>query len=117
MIIVAPGMYLENLTTVRNGTSSERITLKALNGLGTVQVIDAGDDVVLDVLHSHVMVDGFTFDGNFSAQQTVRVQDGGDFLFFSNNEVERSRVACIDIAGPEGVVIERTLAHDCEVSL
>ena len=117
IIIVLPGIYQENLATVRNGTASQRITLAARDGLGSVEIVDANNDAVLDVLHSNVVVTGFTFNGNLSAEQTVRVRDGGDFLFFAVNEVERSKIACIDMAGPEGVAIERTLIHDCQATL
>ena len=116
VIIVGPGAYHENLTTRRNGTPSKQILLVARDGLGSVQIVDATNDTVLDVAHAYLVVSGFIFDGNLSPQHTVVIRDGGDYLFFSDNEVGRSGKDCIHMAGPEGVRVERTVPHDCQPS-
>jgi len=116
VIIVGPGTYHENLTTRRNGTPSKQILLAAQDGLGSVQIVDATNDTVLNVAHAYLVVSGFIFDGNLSPQHTVVIRDGGDYLSFGDNEVGRSGKDCIHMAGPEGVRVERTVLHDCQPS-
>ena len=112
-ISVASGTYHENLTTGRHGTANNRITLRSQDGRDSVEVIDAAGTNVLNVLHQHYLVTGFIFDGNSAETATVIVQSDGDHLQFVDNEVRRSGAACIDVRGPEGLIIERSVVHGC----
>lgn len=108
VITVAPGTYTEVLMTVRGGTEGEPITLRSAQAR-TAVVTRAGR--VLTVGHPHVIVDGFIFDGQYGADDTVRVTGDGDYLELRNTEVRRSSRDLVDLGNPDGVVIERCLLH------
>jgi hypothetical protein len=109
VISVLDGTYAEAITTVRAGSGSARITLRSLNGRGTVTLTAAGR--VLTVNHPYVSIEGLVFDGQYGLNDTVRVSAGGSFLRLTNCEVRRSSYDLIDMAAPEGVVIENCLIH------
>jgi hypothetical protein len=109
VITVLPGTYAERLTTVRSGRSDARVTLRTLEGRGSVVVTMSGR--VLTILHAHVTVDGFVFDGQYGLDDVIRVATSGSFFHFANGEVRRSTRDLIDLGAPEGVVIEHALVH------
>jgi hypothetical protein len=108
VVTVAPGTYAEALTTVRNGAAGAPVTVRAVVPR-TVLVTRPGR--VLSVNHAYLVVDGLVLDGQYGADDTVRVAGGGDFLLLRNAEVRRSSKDLIDMADPQGVVIDRTLIH------
>ena len=108
VITVAPGTYTETLSTVRNGAAGAPITLRAAEPRGAV-VTRAGR--VLTVGHPYFVVDGLVLDGDYGADDTVRVTSAGNFLELRNTEVRRSSRDLIDMGSPEGVVIEGCLLH------
>jgi hypothetical protein len=108
VITVAPGTYSEILTTIRNGTPGAPITLRALQPRAAV-VTRAGR--VLSVGHPYLLVDGLVLDGQYGADDTVRITSNGDFFELRNTEIRRSARDLIDLASPEGVVIDGCLIH------
>jgi len=108
-VTVRPGTYKESIRTVRSGEASARIVVRAERGRGSVLITVAGR--VLSVNHGFMTIDGFVLDGQYAAADTVDVNDGGSFLTIRNCEVRRSSFDLVDIAGPQGVVIEGCLIH------
>ncbi len=93
-ISIAPGSYVETLTTRQDGQVDARITLKATIP-GTVVVNHVGR--VLDVTQPYYTVDGLIFDGGFGGKDIVRVRTQGDFLEFRNNVVRNGARDGIDL--------------------
>ncbi len=110
-VLVAPGTYPEMVSTVRSGGPDLPITLTSASGRGTVIVSRAGQ--VLQVSHADVVIDGLVFDGQYAANDAVRVTSGGDRLVFRNSEVRRSGRDCVDMVAPDDVLFERSLIHRC----
>jgi hypothetical protein len=108
-IIVRPGTYNEGLTTIRNGTPALPITLRSEGQRGSVVVTRSGR--VLTVNHAYVVVAGLVLDGQYGANDTVRISSGGSNLVFRDNEVRRSTLDLIDMGGPSNVLIEDCLIH------
>ena len=108
VVTVAPGTYAETVSSVRNGAAGAPITLRAAEPR-TALVTRAGR--ILNVGHSYLVVDGLVLDGQYGADDTVRVTSNGDFLVLRNIEVRRSSRDLIDMAAPEGVLIETSLLH------
>jgi hypothetical protein len=108
VVTVAPGTYAEQLTTVRSGSSGAPITVRALQPR-TVVVTRGGR--VLTVGHAYVVVDGLVLDGQYGADDVVRVSSGGDFFVLRNAEVRRSSKDLLDLTAPEGVIVESSLLH------
>ena len=108
VITVAPGTYTETLFSVRSGAAGAPITLRAAQPRMAV-VTRMGR--VLSVAHAYLVVDGLVLDGQYGADDIVRVTTAGDFLRLRNTEIRRSARDLIDLASPEGVVIEGCLLH------
>jgi hypothetical protein len=66
-ITLAPGVYREQLTTVRDGTADAPITIKGPESgkdrAGRYQATVYGTGRVISIDHSHYTLDGFTVDG------------------------------------------------------
>ena len=108
-VIVRPGTYSESLRTVRHGTSTLPIRLRTTTERGTVLVTIAGR--VLTVDHAYISVEGFVLDGQFGANDTVRISTPATNFILRNTEVRRSTHDLIDLGGPAGVLIEDCLIH------
>jgi hypothetical protein len=108
VITVAPGTYAESLVTVRSGSAEAPITLRATESRGVVVTRAAR---VLTVTHAYLVVEGLVFDGQYAADDTVRVASSGDFLVLRDTEVRHSSRDLVDMAAPEGVLIEGSLLH------
>jgi hypothetical protein len=110
-IIILPGTYTESLRTARNGTAGSPIRLRAEGGPGSVVVTAPG--MVLRIDHAHYLVEGLVIDGQYGPADAVRVSTGGHYFVLRDSEVRRSSRDCVDMGGPHGVVIERSLIHHC----
>jgi hypothetical protein len=108
VITVAPGTYAETLSSVRGGSSGAPITLRAAVPR-TAIVTRPGR--ILNVSHAYLVVDGLVLDSQYAADDTVRVTSSGDFLVLRNSEIRRSSKDLIDMAAPEGVLVEGSLLH------
>lgn len=110
-VTVQPGTYAELLTTVRGGQPDAPITVRSAKGRGSVVVARSGQ--VADIRHAHIVLDGLVLDGGFAAADTVRVTSAAHFFVLRNADVRRSGRDCIDMAGPTGVLIEKSSIHHC----
>ena len=108
-VSVFPGTYEETLQTVRGGSSSLPIRLRAVSGPGSVILSVAGR--VLQVDSTYLTVERLVFNSQYGAADTVDVNSGAHFLILRDTEVRRSSRDLIDIASPQGVLIERCLIH------
>lgn len=109
-ITVAEGTYPESLVTARDGSERAPIVLRAEP---SAEVIVTASGRVLQVAHAHFVAEGLVLDGQYGDTDAVQVEDGGDFLVLRGVEVRRTSGDCIDMAGPEGVLIEGSLIHHC----
>jgi hypothetical protein len=110
-VLVAPGTYVESLTTVRAGSPGLPITVAASGGRGTVLVTRAAQ--VLQVSHADVVIDGLVLDAQYAATDAVRVGSGGDRLIVRDAEVRRSGRDCVDMDAPDDVLFEHSVIHRC----
>src|SRR5215216_5703373 len=108
-VTVAAGTYAEQLLTVRNGSSSAPIRVRAAGARGSVVVTRPGR--VLSVGHTYFTVEGLVLDGQYGADDTVRISSAGSYLTLLNIEVRRSSRDLIDMGAPQGVLIEGSLIH------
>ena len=108
-ITVRPGTYNEPLSTVRGGVPGQPIVLRSAGGRGSVRVTSAGR--VLSVSHPHVAVEGLVLDGQYGADDLVRLGSNGDFFRLTDSELRRSGNDLVDMAFTDGVTIERSLLH------
>jgi hypothetical protein len=109
VITVAAGLYEERLVTVRSGTSTAWITLRAADPSGVVVVTASGR--VLTVNHAFFRVDGLVLDGQYGFDDTIRISGSGYAFQLLNAEVRRSTYDLIDMGAPNDVLIDRCLIH------
>ena len=110
VVTLGPGVYRESIRSVRHGTASARIRLRALGERGTVVVTNPGR--VLTVDHAYFTVEGLVIDGQYGLSDTIRSSSPANYMTIRNVEVRRSTHDLIDITGsPTGVVIEGSLIH------
>ena len=110
VVVIAPGIYNEIITSVRNGTAQLPITVRARDGRGTVTVTSSGR--VLGVGHTDFIVDGLVLDGQFGADDLVRVGSGSTRFKLRNTEVRRTSRDAVDIGAASDVLIDGSLIHD-----
>lgn len=109
IITVAPGTYAEAITTVRGGTAQAPITIRARDGRGSAIVTIAGR--VLTVGHPYITVEGLVLDGQFGADDVVRVSGGATQFTLRNAEVRSTSRDAVDLGATEDVLIERSVIH------
>jgi hypothetical protein len=108
-VTLAAGNYTETIRTVRNGTESLPIRLRASGSRGTVVITFPGR--VLRIDHASFIVERLVLDGQYGGDDTVDVNSGANDLIIRNTEVRRSTKDLIDIASPQRVLIEGCLIH------
>jgi hypothetical protein len=108
-ITVGPGTYAEQLSTARSGAPGQPVVIRAAAGRGSVLVTRSGR--VLTVSHQYITVDGLVLDGQYGADDLVRLSPGAHFFRLSNSELRRTSRDLIDMAYSDGVVIEGSLLH------
>jgi hypothetical protein len=109
IIHIGPGTYKEAVSSVRNGSASKRITLRAWSGRGSVLVTMPGR--VLTVSHAYLTVEGLVLDGQFGTSDLVRVASAGHGFTMRDSEVRRTTKDAIDMDAPHDVLIEASLIH------
>lgn len=110
-VLLAPGTYDEALTTVRGGVPGAPLTIAALSE--TDRPVLTRNGRVATIGHPHIVVDGLVFDGQFGADDAVRVQSAAAGLVLRHVEVRRTSRDCIDMGAPADVTIEHSLVHHC----
>lgn len=108
-VTIRPGRYNESLHTVRGGVTGLPITLRAERARGSVVVTWNG--LVLRIDHPYFVAQGLLLDGQYGNADTVSVGSAANYLILRDTEVRRSTKDLIDIASPQGVLIENCLIH------
>jgi hypothetical protein len=108
-VTVAPGTYGESLRTVRAGQPGQPIHLRGTAPRGDVVITVRGR--VLSIDHPYFVLEGVVLDGQYAPADTVAVNDGADALIIRDVEIRRTAYDLVDIAAPEGVLIEQCLIH------
>jgi hypothetical protein len=106
--VLSAGTYAESIRTVRNGTRALPIRVQAAQA-GAALVTFPGR--VLRVDHAYVVVEGLVLDGQYAAADTVTVSSAATAFILRRAEVRHSGQELIDIAGPQGVLIEGCVIH------
>ena len=107
-VTIGPGTYAESIASVRSGTATQRILIRSVNP-GSVVVTRSGR--VLTVNHAYVTVDGLVLDGQYGADDGVRVTASGTGFTLRNSEVRRTTKDAIDMGAVHDVLIEHTSIH------
>ena len=109
VVVVGPGTYVEAVTSVRSGTAPAPITIRARDARGSAIVTTSGR--VLTIGHAYITVEKLVLDGQFGADDVVRVGSAGARFILRDVEVRSSSRDAVDIGGPEDVLIEGSLIH------
>ena len=110
-VLVRAGIYKEAVRTVRGGSASAPITLRAENGRGPV--VMTTDGTVLQVDHSFIVVEGLVVDAAYAPRMAVKVSAGVQSFVMRHVEVRRSSRDCVNIGAAVNVLIEDSLIHHC----
>jgi hypothetical protein len=110
-VSLKPGTYAERLRTIRGGTSSKRLVIRAESD-GTA-ILSSGGGNVVRVSHPYVTIRGLVVDGQYGFYDAVLVDSAATALILQDLEVKRSTKDCIDMRAVANVVVERSLIHHC----
>jgi hypothetical protein len=110
-VMLKAGTYAERVRTVRGGTSSKRLTIRAESDGKAVLASGAGN--VVRVSHPYVTIRGLVVDGLYAPYDAVLVDSAATGLLLQYLEVKRTSKDCIDMSAPANVVIEQSLIHHC----
>jgi hypothetical protein len=110
IVTVAAGTYRETLRTVRGGTATQRIVIRKAAGAGAVLVTSVGR--VFTFSHPYVTLDGLSLDGQFGADDLVRIGSGANATVLRNCDIGRTSKDAIDIGAPQDVLIEGCKIHE-----
>ncbi len=108
-VVVGPGTFTERLNSVRGGSARLPITVRARDGRGTTIVTASGR--VLTVAHPHVVVESLVLDGQFGADDLVRVGSAATGFTLRNTEVRRTSRDGVDMGAVADAMIEGSLIH------
>jgi hypothetical protein len=96
------------LKTVRGGTASGRVTIRAAQPRSAIVAVKGR---VLTVAHPYVTIEGLVLDGGYGADDAVRVGGGATGFVLRNSEVRRTSRDAVDIGATSDVLIEGSLIH------
>lgn len=108
-VIIREGTYNEKVVFPRDGSYSQRITLKALDG-EEVTIKQTG--TVMEINKRYITVENIILDGNWGASDLLRVGDNADYLVIKDCELKNTMRDAVDMGGPDGVLIEGCKIHD-----
>jgi hypothetical protein len=110
-VVLKSGTYSERLRTVRGGTSSNRLTIRAESNGNAI--LSSGGGNVVRVSHPYVTIRGLVVDGQYGPYDAVLVDSAATSLVLQYLEVKRTAKDCIDLRAPANVVIEQSVIHHC----
>ena len=106
---VAPGTYNESLVSARHGAAGQPITVLATGAPGSTVVTFPGR--VLDISHTHFVMNNFILDGQYGTTVAVAVRSSAHDAVLRNLEVRRSSRDLVDIGATNRVLIDGCLIH------
>jgi hypothetical protein len=110
-VLLKAGTYAENLRTVRGGTSSSRLTIRAeADGKA---ILTTRTSNVVRVSHPYVTIRGLVVDGQYGLYDAVLVDSAATGTILQYLEVKRATKDCIDIRSTVNVVVEKSVIHHC----
>jgi hypothetical protein len=110
-VLLKAGTYSERVRTVRGGTASKRLVIRAESD-GTA-ILANGAGTVVRVSHPYVTIRGLVIDGQYGPYDAVLVDSAATALLLQYLEVKRSSKDCIDMGAPANVVVEQSVIHHC----
>jgi hypothetical protein len=109
LVSLLPGTFVESVHTSKAGEPRAPITLRALSGRGTVIITSRGR--VASIQNPYNVLDGLILDGQYGADDIVRVATAASGFILRNTEVRRTSSDAIDLGSPADVLIENCLIH------
>ena len=110
-VLLKAGVYAERLRTVRGGTSTSRLVIRAESD--GKAILSSGGGNVVRVSHPYVTIRGLVVDGQYGPYDAVLVDGAATALILQYLEVKRTSKDCIDMRAVANVVVERSLIHHC----
>jgi Calx-beta domain len=111
VVTVRPGTYPQRVASVRAGTASAPITLRAEGARGSVILTLAGE--VMQIDHPYVVVERLVLDGQYSYAIILDINTPANYFVFRDSEVRRAGRDCVDMGSPTGVLFDGALIHHC----
>lgn len=110
-VVVFPGTFTPGMEvgTVRDGTPSQRITVKAFDPSQPPFITRSGR--VFKFEHGYITLDGFILDGQFGNRDVVSIRSGGQYTIIRNCEIKNSVRDGIDLSSANNVLIENCQIH------
>jgi hypothetical protein len=110
-VFVMPGIYnlSSAILTQKDGTASQRITIKAYDSSDRSIVTNSGK--VLGVNDAYHTFDGLIIDGQFGTKDVLQINSGGDYTILRNCEIKNSVKDGIDLYKADNVLFEDLEIH------
>lgn len=111
-VFVMPSTYdlSGDISTVRDGNSSQKITLKAYDPNNRPILTKSGK--ILNIDHRYHTFDGLIMDGQFGSDDLVEINGNGDYTHLLNCEIRNGIKDGIDLSSADDVTIENCEIHD-----
>jgi hypothetical protein len=110
VITVRPGTYVEAIRTIRAGTATAPIRLRAEGARGSA-IVTLKSDTVLRLRHAYHIIEGLVIDGQYGADDTVLIGSGGSNSVLRNVEVRHSSRDLIELGPASNILIENSSIH------
>jgi hypothetical protein len=109
MVTIRGGTYAERIATVRSGSGAAPIVVRAAGTRGSVVITTPGR--VLTVNHAYIVAERLVLDGQYGADDIVRVSSAAHSFELRDSEVRRSTRDLVDIGAAQNVLIDNSLLH------
>ena len=109
VVLVGPGTFNETIQSVRAGSASQPISVRAIGDRGSTIVTASGR--VLTVSHGYFTIEGLVLDGQYGANDLVRLTSAANGFVLKNTEVRHAGNDAIDMGSVQDVLIENSLIH------
>jgi hypothetical protein len=110
-VFVMPATYnlSGSVSTVRDGNSSQEITIKAYDSNNKPILTKLGK--ILNIDHRYYTFDGLIMDGQFGSDDIIEINGNGDYTHLLNCEIRNGLKDGIDLSSADYVTIENCQIH------